>query len=110
MDDRISLGIDTNCVPDIQEMLQFSRSSGYEFISVPVVHPRYRRPFTDLILKREEPLTRSDILLNSNDWTTSIIGKISPWLDCDSGSQTIRSNSEKVGSLDSLVCCLFPDS
>jgi protein arginine N-methyltransferase 5 len=96
MDDRISIGVDTNCVPDIEETLQFSRSSGYDFISVPLVHPRYRRPFDDLIIKRDEPLTRSDILLPSSDWTTSIIGKISPWLDCDSESAAIRSRSEKA--------------
>jgi protein arginine N-methyltransferase 5 len=96
MDDRISLGVDTNCVPDIEETLQFSRSSGYDFISVPLVHPRYRRPFDALVIKRDEPLTRSDTLLGSNDWTTSVIGKISPWLDCDSESAAIRTRSEKV--------------
>lgn len=92
----VSIGLDTNCVPDLEETLQFSRSTGFDFISVPLVHPRYRRPFDDLVIKRDEALTRSDMILPSSDWTTSIIGKISPWLECDSESSLIRTRSEKV--------------
>jgi len=97
VDYGVAIGLDTNCVPDIEEYLQFSRASGFDFISVPLVHPRYQRPFNnDGLVKRDEPLTRSDMLLPSSDWTTSVIGKISPWLDCDSRSPLIRIRSEKV--------------
>jgi len=39
----------------------------FEFVCIPVVNPRYKREFLEGPAKeRDSPLTRSDLLLNSN--------------------------------------------
>ncbi len=94
MDERLLVGAELSTVTDIEETLQYTRSSGYDYIACPLVHPRYQRSFSDEV-QRDEPLTRSDMLLSSSDWA-SVVGKISSWIDCDSEDTRIRTRSEKV--------------
>ena len=42
---HVSCARDYICVPDIREALQTASGSGFDFISVPLVHPRYKREF-----------------------------------------------------------------
>ena len=61
------------------------------------MHPRYKREFYQK--KPEEksgPLTRSDKILTGAEWSTLIVGKLSPWIQVDSTEKMIRKNSEKV--------------
>lgn len=41
------------------------------------VHPRFKRDALGVSSKREDPLTRSDFLLDSRQWSSLIVGKIS---------------------------------
>ena len=38
----------------------------------------------------------SDMVLDSGQWTTSVVGKVSPWIDMDSKCATIQNDSVKV--------------
>ncbi|KAG1667595.1 Protein arginine N-methyltransferase 5 [Nymphon striatum] len=75
--------------------LKYALESRYSFIVVPLVHPLFKREFISEPAKnRDGPFTRSDMLLSCQDWTTSIVARMSPWLQLDSPSDSIRRNSE----------------
>lgn len=94
---RLSCGRDLCCVPDINVSLEDVLKNGFEFICIPIVNPRFRREFFEGPAKdRQGPLTRSDLLLNSNDWGTLVVAKMSPWLQPDSRVETVRRNSEEA--------------
>ena len=95
----LSFGIDLHSVPNILQALEDARADNFDFASIPIAHPRYNSDFTGLV-ERVEPWTRSDLLLNSSTWSSVVVGKISPWIDLDSGDEEISYNSRKVG-----VCC-----
>ncbi|ESO87913.1 hypothetical protein LOTGIDRAFT_194048 [Lottia gigantea] len=95
MSSRISCGRDFHCVPDINSALDSACKAGYDFICLPIVHPRFRREFiSGPSKKRSGALTRSDMSLSSQDWSSLIVGKISPWLQVDSPHLVVRKNSE----------------
>ena len=59
------------------------QDDGFDFVSVPLVHPRHRRSTagaTPQSRKRSQAFTRSDLLLPSSVWTASIVGKVSSWI------------------------------
>ena len=60
---------------------------------VPLAHPRYRRNHRR---PSGEPMTRSDRLLSSAQWSRHIVGKISPWLQLDSPHERLRRQSEEA--------------
>ncbi|XP_062515468.1 protein arginine N-methyltransferase 5-like isoform X2 [Corticium candelabrum] len=68
----------------------------FEFIVSPIVHPRFYRNWKGPSGQRSEPLTRSDMLLSSSDWSSIVVGKTSPWLKLDSEDPDIRKNSERA--------------
>ena len=68
----------------------------FDFISIPIVHPRYKREYLQDLPKRPGPLTRSDKVLSGSDWCSLVVAKLSPWIDLDSRDETVRRNSEKV--------------
>lgn len=70
--------------------------NGFDFMCIPLVHPRYRRDAKGISDSRETPLTRSDKVMGSDKWTTSIVGKISPWIDLDSRCPATRRSSEEA--------------
>ena len=73
-----------------------SAESGFDFITIPIVNPRYEREFhpDKPASKRQGPITRSDLLLASSDWSSLVVGRISPTIDVDSKVPHIRANSE----------------
>ena len=91
----VSCGRDLDCVVDLQHELHSAFSVGFDFVCVPIVHPRYER---EMILPagRSSPLTRSDLTLASSEWTSVVVGKLSPWLNLDSDVAHIRKKSEKA--------------
>ena len=95
MDDQLTCGLELSSVPSLVDSLNAARASGFDYIAAPLAHPRYQRVFSDKIT-RDEPWTRSDMLLNSYQWGNGVVGKISSWIDLDSRNQLIRSRSEKV--------------
>jgi hypothetical protein len=43
-----------------------------------------------------KPRAGSDLVMSSDRWTTSVVGKLSPWLDLDSDCIATRSASERA--------------
>lgn len=68
---------------------------GFDFLCMPLFHPRFRREFElDPAKSRPGAQTRSDLLLCGRDWNTLIVGKLSSWIETDSELTTERRNSE----------------
>ncbi|CAH1270096.1 CARM1 [Branchiostoma lanceolatum] len=95
--DRVSVGRDLHYVPDITSSLESASNNGFDFVCSPIVHPRYKRECLEGRAKgRPGALSRSDLLLTSQDWSTLIVGKLSPWLQPDSEIESVRKNCEKA--------------
>ena len=75
------LGKDETCVPNLPALLTDVIGDGFDFVSVPLVHPRNRRDCaaTGVSAARPAAFTRSDLLMPSTNWTRSVVGKLSPW-------------------------------
>ncbi|XP_077414471.1 protein arginine N-methyltransferase 5 [Vanacampus margaritifer] len=92
---RVSCGRDLNCVPEVAETLTAVAKLGFDFVCMPLFHPRFRREFElEPAKSRPGAQTRSDLLLSGRDWNTLIVGKQSPWIDTDSEIETVRRSSE----------------
>uniref|UniRef100_A0A7N6A351 Protein arginine N-methyltransferase 5 n=1 Tax=Anabas testudineus TaxID=64144 RepID=A0A7N6A351_ANATE len=92
---RVSCGRDLNCVPEIADTLGAVAKLGFDFLCMPLFHPRFRREYElEPAKSRPGAQTRSDLLLCGRDWNTLIVGKLSPWIDADSEIETDRRNSE----------------
>lgn len=92
---RASCARDFHCCPDIANALEISCRNGYDFICLPMVNPRFKREAINGQAKnRKCALTRSDMCLTSSDWSTLVVGKISPWLQIDANYYHTRKNSE----------------
>uniref|UniRef100_A0A672HP82 Protein arginine N-methyltransferase 5 n=2 Tax=Salarias fasciatus TaxID=181472 RepID=A0A672HP82_SALFA len=92
---RVSCGRELNCVPEIADTLVAVAKVGFDFVCMPLFHPRFRREFESEPAKtRLGAQTRSDLLLCGRDWNTLIVGKLSPWIDADSDIVIERRNSE----------------
>uniref|UniRef100_A0A8C9VFA8 Protein arginine N-methyltransferase 5 n=1 Tax=Scleropages formosus TaxID=113540 RepID=A0A8C9VFA8_SCLFO len=94
---RVSCGRDLNCVPEVADTLSAVAKLGFDFLCMPLFHPRFRREFElDPARSRRGAQTRSDLLLCGRDWNTLIVGKLSPWIQTDSEVETERRNSESA--------------
>ncbi|XP_077472223.1 protein arginine N-methyltransferase 5 [Stigmatopora argus] len=92
---RVSCGRDLNCVPEVAETLTAVAKLGFDFVCMPLFHPRFSREFElEPAKSRPGAHTRSDLLLCGRDWNTLIVGKQSPWIDTDSKIETVRRSSE----------------
>lgn len=92
----ISCGKDLDHAIDLPTELHKATSTGFDFICAPIVHPRFERDFFQEGIKRDCPLTRSDLLLSSSEWTSLVVGKFSPWIDLDSDVSSVRTISESA--------------
>ncbi|XP_077088913.1 protein arginine N-methyltransferase 5 [Siphateles boraxobius] len=92
---RVSCGRDLSCVPEVADTLAAVAKLGFDFLCMPLFHPRFRREFElDPAKSRPGAQTRSDLLLCGRDWNTLIVGKLSSWIETDSELTTERRNSE----------------
>jgi len=93
---RVSCGLELCHVPELSNTIQTSAQSGYDFITIPIVNPRYEREFDKekVASQRYGPLTRSDLLLASSDWSSLVVGRLGHSINVDSSIQHIRQNSE----------------
>ncbi len=89
----MDLGVDLGGVPsELPARLERSVNElGVQLIVAPLAHPRYRR---DHKRPRTEPMTRSDMLLSSEQWTRHVVGKLSPWIQLDSPHPAVRARGE----------------
>ncbi len=65
---------------------------GFDFIVVPLVHSRYERTFVRGA-KRQDPLTRSDLLFKTSEWSNYVVGTVSPWISLDAVDEGLRKDS-----------------
>ncbi|ROT83022.1 Protein arginine N-methyltransferase 5 [Penaeus vannamei] len=94
---RVSCGLECCNVYEINDSLQESSKAGYDFLSIPLAHPRFTREHVDGKAKnRPGAFTRSDLLLSSSEWNSLIVGRLSagPILSLESSNNSLRQNSE----------------
>uniref|UniRef100_A0A1B6CEQ6 Protein arginine N-methyltransferase n=1 Tax=Clastoptera arizonana TaxID=38151 RepID=A0A1B6CEQ6_9HEMI len=97
MNRRLICGLDFSNVNEIKETVDTSIQNRYDFVCIPIVHPRFKREFINGKSKdRPGAFTRFDMILSSHDWNAFVIGKISPYLDCDSEDTDRRKLSEMM--------------
>jgi protein arginine N-methyltransferase 5 len=97
MDVSISIGKESTFVRDIKSHLKENQTTNeIDFLVLPLFHPRHRLDTLGISNNRDSPSTRSDRELECKQWQSSVVGKISSWLDLDSSSPTIRSSSHKA--------------
>lgn len=94
---QLVCGLDFAAVTDVRTVLDQATSSGYEFVCIPIVHPRFKREFfTNPGKSRPGPFTRADLILSSQDWNVLVVGKICPYLDLESSDLERRRMSEHI--------------
>ncbi|XP_045600789.2 protein arginine N-methyltransferase 5 [Procambarus clarkii] len=96
---RVSCGLEYPNVYELHDSLHDSSRAGYDFISVPLAHPRFTREHVEgKAKKRSGAFTRSDLLLSSSEWNSLIVGRISPTaiLNLESPVNSLRHNSEET--------------
>ena len=90
-------GLEVDVCHDLQRCLKETLEGGFDFLVTPLAHPRHRRPAPsarDPSAPTPAPFARSDLLLNSTQWSSQVVGKTSPWIDADSVSAPMRRDSE----------------
>ena len=98
--DSAYAGLEVDVCGDLQRCLADTLAGGLDFLVAPLAHPRHRRPSAAAASSRDPsapapaPFARSDLLLNSAQWSSQVVGKTSPWIDADSPSAPYRADSE----------------
>lgn len=96
---KFSCGRELFYVSDLEKTLQESMDQNFDFIGIPITGPRYYR---DAVggkcshKERNEPMTRSDLVLTSTNWSQLIVGRTSQWLDLDHPDFKTRCAHEKI--------------
>lgn len=90
---HLHVSVDLFCVPHLQNALHEALGTAdFDAIYVPLVHSRFRR--NAVAPDRDEPLTRSDLLLDSGRWSSQVAGKLSPWINLDAAHEATRKSAE----------------
>ncbi|XP_063079914.1 protein arginine N-methyltransferase 5 [Engraulis encrasicolus] len=94
---KVSCGRDLDCVPEVTDTVAAVAKYGFDFLCMPIFHPRFKRESElEPVKSRPGAKTRSDLLLSAREWNTLTVGKLSPWIDVDSELTTVRNNSEQA--------------
>ncbi|OIV96519.1 hypothetical protein TanjilG_07911 [Lupinus angustifolius] len=111
-------GVETEFNDDMPHVLAFNLSSaGFDFVIAPLMDPAYRPSLVqkDIFGSAVLPFAGSDLVLSPSQWSSHVVGKISPWLDLDSEDEILRLDSETTlkqeiswASHLSLQACLLP--
>lgn len=91
---HLYVGRDFPFVNDIKKALASAIETRFDFIVIPLVHPRFRRDTRGVSDSRQFAFTRSDRLLSSSQWSTFVVGKLSPWFNFESDNATLRHDAE----------------
>eukprot|EP00808_Paulinella_micropora_P024153 g61486.t1 len=98
--DPFYVGHDLYWTEDLVLSSQEALALHFDFVSVPLFHPRYRRAGVGGALpglgQRLEPSTRSDRLFPSEDWTTRVVGKVSAWLHFQTSTPHVQRQHDRV--------------
>ncbi|RZF46140.1 hypothetical protein LSTR_LSTR013098 [Laodelphax striatellus] len=91
----VTVTIDYPSVSCLKTTFDEASKNGFAYICAPLAHSLFRREFFHGKSKnRKGPFTRSDLCLSSfEDWA-AVIGKISPYINCDTSNEYNRKTSE----------------
>src|SRR5262245_55590 len=87
------IGIEKRHVLDIKEELVRKQNDEADFIVVPLFHPRLRRDQNGISKLRLGAITRSDREIESKEWISNVVGKVSDWIDMDDPDINVRNSS-----------------
>jgi hypothetical protein len=90
---KLIIGTESKYVRDIDEVLEVAKNCKQDFVVLPLFHPRNRID-KQVLLSREGPGTRSDMVLPSEEWIQNVVANISEDIDADNSSAEVRSNAE----------------
>eukprot|EP01039_Chlorochromonas_danica_P003535 gene3535-3872_t len=93
---RIVVGSEWRRPPaQLDEAIALAGQTNQNFVTLPLFHPRYRRPLDRTQHNTlQGTLTRSEFLLDHDDWVAHVIGQFSSWIHLDSSHPVIRAKSE----------------
>lgn len=84
-------------VNDLQATIEENSKVGYHFFVTPIAHPQFVRNFTNNDLQqRHMAFSRSDLILQTNEWITRVVARVSDYIDCDSPDESFRKHSERT--------------
>jgi hypothetical protein len=118
------LGLELNSVPDLRAALDAAIDESYDFVITPLVHPRFQRGESTRLegdrltaVTEVHPWTRSDVLLSSSEWSSSVVGRLSGWIEeqlysIQSSSEHKKSasavrTSSTTSTFHATICCIF---
>ena len=92
-------GLEVDACDDLPRCLGETLECGFDFLVVPLaLRPRDRRPAPSARDPREltppPPPFHSDLLLNSTQWSSQVVGKTSRWIDADALDAAARRDGE----------------
>ncbi|CAH0474551.1 unnamed protein product [Peronospora belbahrii] len=93
---RMFVGLETSFVHDLAATLDKINEDKMNGVAAPLFHPRFKRDDHELSDNRDGPQTRSDLVIDSRCWTTSVVGNISRWIDMDAATLDVRLSAEKA--------------
>lgn len=94
---RNVVGLYPPIVSDLRTAIDELSGNGYDVLVTHIVSPQCTRSFTDASLKqRHTVFSRSDLILEANEWHQNIIAKLTDNIDCDSADDAFRRHSERI--------------
>lgn len=93
---RVSCGLDIEFDGDIEAAIEYSSSNGFDFVCSSIVKPDCDQVLNETSLdNRIGGKTRVPFLLNGNDWSTLVVGKLSHLPDLNSHDNEKRMIAEE---------------
>eukprot|EP00899_Mesostigma_viride_P006648 jgi/Mesvir1/15985/Mv08291-RA.3 len=92
-------GVEITFARDLQATLHESLIGGFDYILLPLAHPRNERRAKESLPEGSPlppPFARSDLLLSSSQWSSQVVGVLSPWIDLDSDCPHVRRDGESA--------------
>jgi len=97
MEQKSQVNLYQENVTDLRDTLTYALKSGYDSVTIPIVHPKFMREYSEEPMKTQHiAFSRSDLLLKSKEWLNGVVSKISSYIDVDSADETIRRHSEET--------------
>lgn len=91
---QINCGLDCPIIPSLYGGLNGVDRSEYTFVCLPIIHPRLRRRYGPAGVPYTTSFTRSDILLDPNDWSNRVVVRASPYINVDTPYPKLRQQHE----------------
>lgn len=94
---RNLIGLYPPIVSDLRSTIDALADNGYDLVVTPIVNPQATRSFTDAALReRHTVFSRSDLILDANEWHQKTIARLTDSIDCDSPDGAFRRHSVQV--------------